>query len=69
MYFSPKPPASMLGTFGFVLFATMVKEAIEDYGRYKSDVKANNREARKYDYEEGEWATVAWKDIRIGDLV
>ena len=33
--FSPKSPASMIGTFSFVLFLTMVKEAFEDYYRYK----------------------------------
>ena len=31
MSFSPKKPASMIGTFGFVLFVTMIKEAFEDY--------------------------------------
>ena len=31
MSFSPMQPASMIGTFAFVLIATMVKEAVEDY--------------------------------------
>jgi phospholipid-transporting ATPase len=30
-YFSPKSPASMIGTFAAVLFFTMLKEAYEDY--------------------------------------
>ena len=42
MPFSPKNPASMLGTFGFVLILTMIKDAFEDYQRYKSDRTANN---------------------------
>lgn len=29
--FSPKTPASMIGTFAGVLFFTMLKEAYEDY--------------------------------------
>jgi hypothetical protein len=31
MWFSPKSPESMLGTFAAVLFFTMVKEAFEDF--------------------------------------
>jgi len=51
MPFSPKNPASMLGTFGFVLILTMIKDAFEDYQRYKSDWTANNWECELYDYE------------------
>jgi len=43
MPFSPKSPASMIGTFTFVLFVTMLKEALENYFRYKSDKEANGR--------------------------
>ena len=42
--FSPKRPASMVGTFSMVLIFTMLKEAYEDYQRYKSDSELNNRE-------------------------
>ena len=31
MWFSPKSPESMLGTFAAVLFFTMIKEAFEDF--------------------------------------
>ena len=31
MPFSPKTPASMIGTFAMVLFFTMLKEAYEDF--------------------------------------
>lgn len=51
MPFSPKNPASMLGTFGFVLVLTMIKDAFEDYQRFKSDKTANNRECETYDHE------------------
>ena len=33
--FSPKDPASMIGTFAMVLFFTLLKDAFEDYKRYK----------------------------------
>ena len=35
MPFSPKNPGSMIGTFAAVLFFTMLKEAYEDFARYK----------------------------------
>ena len=69
MPFSPKPPASMLGTFGFVLLLSMIKDAVEDYSRYKSDVKANNEACTLYDYSSHEFVSSKWKDVRIGDLV
>ena len=34
MPFSPKDPASMIGTFAMVLFFTMLKDAYEDIKRY-----------------------------------
>lgn len=45
MPFSPKRPASMIGTFALVLIFTMLKEAYEDYQRYKSDSELNNRDS------------------------
>ena len=45
MPFSPKRPSSMIGTFSMVLIFTMLKEAYEDYQRYKSDRELNNRES------------------------
>ena len=51
MPFSPKRPASMFGTFSLVLIFTMLKEAYEDYQRYKSDKELNNRESQRLDYD------------------
>ena len=48
--FSPKKPASMIGTFSLVLIFTMLKEAYEDYQRYKSDNELNNRATQKINY-------------------
>ena len=41
MPFSPKTPGSMIGTFAMVLFFTMLKEAYEDFQRYRSDREMN----------------------------
>eukprot|EP00351_Strombidinopsis_sp_SopsisLIS2011_P004898 CAMPEP_0116874622 /NCGR_PEP_ID=MMETSP0463-20121206/6119_1 /TAXON_ID=181622 /ORGANISM="Strombidinopsis sp, Strain SopsisLIS2011" /LENGTH=48 /DNA_ID= /DNA_START= /DNA_END= /DNA_ORIENTATION= len=43
MSFSPKSPQSMIGTFLMVLLATSIKEAYEDFQRYKSDKEMNQR--------------------------
>ena len=69
MPFSPKTPASMIGTFTFVLFVTMLKEALENYFRYKSDKEANGRLCQVYDYNTRDYVDTKWKDIRAGDLV
>ena len=39
----------MIGTFAAVLFFTMLKEAYEDYQRYKSDNEINNRDTLMVD--------------------
>jgi phospholipid-translocating P-type ATPase (flippase) len=67
MSFSPKQPSSMIGTFAFVLVATMVKEAIEDYNRYKQDRAANNRLVLKRTM--NGWESVRCATLRPGDLV
>ena len=69
MPFSSKSPQSMIGTFGFVLFMTMIKEAFEDYNRYKQDKAANNRVCRMYNYETKEFEERKWKEIRQGSLL
>jgi hypothetical protein len=46
MPFSPKEPASMVGTFAMVLFFTMLKDAFEDYKRYKQQNEVNKKKSR-----------------------
>ena len=65
--FSPIAPASMTGTFVFVLVCTMVKEAIEDYGRYKQDKASNSRLVWKY--ENKNWNQVKCWTLIPGDLI
>ena len=50
MPFSPKNPVSMIGTFAAVLVFTMLKEAYEDYQRYKQDKELNNKASYIYNY-------------------
>lgn len=67
MSFSPKEPSSMIGTFAFVLLATMFKEAAEDYSRYKQDKQSNNKIVLKYS--KGNWTEVLCWTLRPGDII
>ena len=69
MEFSPKDPKSMIGTFGFVLFLTMLKEAYEDYGRKKSDNELNSKLCKVQNIETKTFEERKWADIKIGDIV
>jgi len=65
--FSPINPASMVGTFIFVLTCTMIKEAIEDYRRYQQDEINNNRLVLKY-IKDGWKETKCWT-LMPGDII
>ena len=54
---------------GIVLGVSLIKEAREDYERYKADVEVNNREVQVLNPETKTFETKAWKDIRVGDIV
>ena len=69
MPFSPKRPASMVGTFTLVLFFTMLKEGYEDYQRYKSDKELNYRASQRLNQESKQFEFCQWADIRVGDFV
>ena len=65
--FSPINPASMVGTFIFVLTCTMIKEAFEDYRRYQQDEINNNRLVLKY-IKDGWKETKCWT-LMPGDII
>ena len=65
--FSPKQPGSMIGTFAFVLICTMIKEAVEDWGRYNQDKICNNRMVWKR--LSGEWRQVKCWTLSPGDVI
>jgi phospholipid-transporting ATPase len=67
MSFSPKQPASMVGTFAFVLICTMIKELIEDLSRYKQDRQSNNRLVWKMTG--GIWEQVKCWTLMPGDVI
>ncbi|GIL71194.1 hypothetical protein Vretimale_17772 [Volvox reticuliferus] len=52
-----------------VLGVAMIKEAVEDYRRYKLDKEINNRPVQVLDPERAEYATRTWKDVRVGDIL
>ena len=65
--FSPKKPSSMIGTFAFVLIATMLKELYEDYNRYKQDKQSNSRIVHKLNTDG--WNLVKCSTLRPGEIV
>ena len=67
--FSPKRPASMIGTFALVLIFTMLKEAYEDYQRYKSDNELNKRNSHRMNHMTSSFERCQWAEIKVGDIV
>lgn len=65
--FSPKKPSSMIGTFAFVLIATMVKDFFEDYSRYKQDKVSNDRNVLMLN--KSGWENVKCSQLKPGDIV
>jgi phospholipid-transporting ATPase len=58
---------TILPPLAFIVLLTMVKDVYEDYKRYKSDQEENNKETLVY--QNGQFRTIMWKDIRVGELV
>jgi len=69
MPFSPKNPYTQTSTFVLVLFFTMLKEAYEDYIRYKQDKDINYKKTKVYNYQTGEFTNSFWCDLKSGDIV
>ena len=67
MNFSPKSPLSFIATFAFVLIGSQIKEAYEDYSRYKQDKIINNKIVLKF-WEEA-WTPVKCSTLIPGDIV
>ena len=66
-YISPLNPFSAIAPLIFVIGVSLVREAIEDYGRYKNDKTLNNTPALVF--ENGKWVSMPWRDIHVGDFV
>ena len=54
---------------GIVIIASMMKDAFEDYSRYKNDQHENFKETNQLDLITSEFKKVIWKDICVGCVV
>lgn len=52
-----------------VIGVSMIKEAIEDYKRYKADKEVNNRPVRVLNSVTREFDTKRWKDVQAGEII
>lgn len=66
-YISPLNPFSAIAPLIFVIGVSLIREAVEDYGRYKNDTKLNNTPTQVF--EQGDWRSKPWKDIHVGDFI
>ncbi len=60
---------SMFLTFGLVLFFTMLKEAYEDFRRYRSDFALNTRPAEIISSLTGSSSEKQWRDVKPGQVI
>ncbi|KAG2438842.1 hypothetical protein HXX76_005382 [Chlamydomonas incerta] len=67
--FSPLRPWTCWTPLVLVVGVSMIKEAREDYKRYKQDREVNERPTRVLDRKTGKFVTVPWKALRVGDIV
>lgn len=58
----------MIGTFAAVLFFTMLKEAYEDYQRYKSDKELNNRVTHVVN-SNNDTIQTKWSEVQAGQII
>ncbi|KFK43585.1 hypothetical protein AALP_AA1G145400 [Arabis alpina] len=65
---SPYGAVSALLPLAFVIAASMVKEAIEDWGRKKQDIEVNNRKVKVHDGN-GIFRQEEWRNLKVGDIV
>jgi hypothetical protein len=52
-----------------VLGIAMLKEAIEDYKRYRQDVEVNKRGVEVFDSGERKFVVRTWADLCVGDVI
>lgn len=53
----------------FIILVTMIKDAFEDFRRYKTDNMVNNQTCEKFDFEAGKFRDQKWKHLLPGDLI
>eukprot|EP00301_Raphidiophrys_heterophryoidea_P026383 c9096_g1_i2.p1 GENE.c9096_g1_i2~~c9096_g1_i2.p1 ORF type:complete len:553 (+),score=137.59 c9096_g1_i2:123-1781(+) len=65
---SPTGKYTTIGPLVLILSVSAVKEAIEDFGRFKSDRETNNRPLDVLNAQ-GQWEQRPWKRLHVGDIV
>lgn len=64
---SPYPSIPTYVVILFVICLSTIREAFEDVGRYKTDLKINTAGVVKYKF--GKWHRVNWRNIFVGDII
>jgi magnesium-transporting ATPase (P-type) len=59
----------MVSTFILVLVFTMLKDAYEDYQRYKSDKEMNNKLTKVLNPQTLKWEVKKWQSLAPGDII
>ncbi|XP_006853382.2 probable phospholipid-transporting ATPase 5 [Amborella trichopoda] len=65
---APFTPASIIAPFVFVLGLSLAKEAVEDWQRFRQDLKVNSQVV-KYHRGNGVFDTKTWRKLCVGDVV
>jgi phospholipid-transporting ATPase len=64
---SPLDPATAVAPLAFVLTVSLIREAIEDYMRYKFDSSLNNEKVTVYRH--GAWVEAKSETLQLGELI
>ena len=56
-------------TFAFVVFVSMVKDAVEDYQRHVRDKKENDSLVDVFDRSSRKFVQKKWQEVKVGDLI
>ncbi|XP_031494819.1 putative phospholipid-transporting ATPase 9 [Nymphaea colorata] len=65
---SPYSGVSSMVPLSFVILVSMIKEAVEDWKRFKQDLEVNNRKV-KVRLGDGSFDYTEWKQLKVGDVV
>jgi magnesium-transporting ATPase (P-type) len=64
---SPFGPLTAWGPLIFVIGISLIREAIEDYARHRSDSELNSNPCVRF--VDGRFQDSNWTDVRVGDFV
>jgi hypothetical protein len=55
----------MIGTFVAVLMSTMLKEAFEDFQRFRADRELNNKKTQLFVEFQNQCKEILWEDVKV----